>query len=405
MFLKREVDAKYEKLLDFLIFGALFILALGLVTSTSILALSHILMIIPCIYFATITNWKAMPKSAWGLLAFIVTIIISILFNLEIMKNGLKPILKAKYFFFGFFSLIPFAYLLKNKLSEKRKELLINTILIASVVAMIAGTIGKNTGYNPLLFKKVNIDRNAGLMGMVLNFAHNLSYFMVLFTTILISFWKDISRNKKIIYLIILAINIFSLCTTFTRGAILAFIAGVMCYFLKDIKKFLKVFIVFCIVGIVGYFAAYKSFQRQASNEERYSLWQTAIAAYKEKPVFGWGYLNFEHHSLEIKNRYGFAKPDYGGHAHNTILEVMASTGTVGLIAFLIWISFWISDLFKRNDVWSRVELAILGAFFVGGLTQATISLGINLFFIMAVYSLSAAKTVLARDHYGSSNL
>lgn len=405
MYLKNEIDGKYEKGLDYLIFGAMFVLALGLVTSTSILALSHILMIIPCVYFAFHTNWKEMPKSAWGLLAFVSAIIVSVLFNMEIMKNGWKPILKTKYFVFGFFSIIPFAYFLQKKITEKRALILLHTILLASLVAMVAGTIGKNTGFNPLLMKKVNMDRNAGLMGMVLNFAHNLSYFMVFFTTGLIAFWKRISKNQKIVYSIVLLLNVFSLYTTYTRGAILAFIAGVICYFLKDLKKFFKVFVVFFIVGVIGYFAAYKNFQRQGSNDERFSLWQTAVSAYEEKPVFGWGYLNFEHHSLEIKHRYGYAKPDYGGHAHNSILEVMASTGTVGLVAFISWIGFWVFELFKRNDIWARVELAILGAFFIGGMTQATISLGINLFFIMAVYALSAARTILVRENYGTSNL
>lgn len=403
--LKGEVNPNYEKRLDFLIFGALFVLAMGLVTSTSVLALSHILMILPCLYFATITDWKKMPRSAWGLGFFILVIILSILINLPIMKNGLKPILKAKYFIYGIFSIVPLAFFLKNKLSEKRKQILINTILIASVVAMVAGTIGKNTGYNPILMKKVNTDRNAGLMGMVLNFSHNLSYFMVFFATSLICFWKKISSRQKIIYLIILLLNLFSLYTTYTRGAILAFIAGVICYFLKDLKKLIIAIIVCAMIGVIGYFANYNNFQRQGSNDERFSLWQTALSAYQEKPILGWGYLNFEHHSLEIKHRYGYAKPDYGGHAHNSIFEVMASTGTIGLIAFLTWIGFWVNELFKRTDRWARVELAMLGAFFVGGQTQATISLGINLFFIMAVYSVSAARTILEREKYASPNL
>lgn len=403
--LKGNVNPKYEKILEFLIFGALFVLALGLLTSTSILALSHILMILPCIYFATITDWKLMPKSAWGLLAFVISIIISIVLNIEIMKNGWKPVFKIKYFIFGFFSIVPFAYFFKYKFSTKHVQILVNTILIASLVAMIAGTIGKNTGFNPVLMKKVNTDRNAGLMGMVLNFAHNLSYFMVFFASAIIGFWNLITRKQKTIYLIIFVLNVFSLYTTYTRGAILAFVFGLVCYFIKDIKKFIKVFIVIIFLGVVGYFANYNNFQRQGSNDERFSLWQTALSAYKEKPISGWGYLNFEHYSLEIKNRYGYAKPNYGGHAHNSILEVMASTGTIGLIAFLVWMGMWTKELFLRRDVFARIDLAVLCAFFVGAMTQATISLGINLFFIMAIYAMSAARTILERENYESSNI
>lgn len=346
-----------------------------------------------------------MPKSSWGLLAFVVAIILSVLTNLEIMKNGWKPILKTKYFMYGFLSIVPFCYYLKVKNTENRQKKLIIMMLTASLVALIGGTIGKNTGFNPILMKDVNMDRNAGLMGMVLNYAHNLSYFLTLFAVTLIALWKDVSKKNKIIYCLILGLNIFALYTTYTRGAILAFIAGVLGYFLKDFKKFMGVFVVLLILGVAGYFTNYKKFQREGSNIERLSMWRAAVSAYQEKPILGWGYLNFEQHSLDIKHRYGYDAPEFGGHAHNSILEVMAATGTVGLVSFLLWVCLWSVELFKRDDVWSKVELAALCAFFVGGLTQSTIGLGINLFFIMCVYAISAANTLRQREVEHAPNL
>ncbi|MBH49040.1 MAG: hypothetical protein CME71_12805 [Halobacteriovorax sp.] len=392
--LSQTVNSKHEKFLDYSIYFALGAYALGLVTSITLLAVAHICMLIPCIYFATKTDWKKLPKSSWALLGFVLAIILSVLTNLETMKHGWKPILKTKYFLYGFFSIAPIYYFLKNKNTEQRQARLIAMMLAASLVALIGGTIGKNTGFNPILMKNVNMDRNAGLMGMVLNYAHNLAYFMTIFAAILIGTWRDISKRNKIIYLSILALNIFALYTTYTRGAILAFIAGVLGYFLKDLKKFLVAMLVLLVIGVTGYFTSYKNFQREGSNIERLSMWKAAVSAYQEKPVFGWGYLNFEHHSLDIKKRYGYAKLEFGGHAHNSILEVMAATGTVGLISFLLWVGLWTLELFRREDIWSRVELAALCAFFVGGLTQSTIGLGINLFFIMVVYAISAANTL-----------
>lgn len=389
-----SVNPKYEKLIDYSIYFALMAYAAGLVTSISLLALAHIFMLIPCLYFASLTNWKKMPKSSWALLGFILAIILSVLTNLEIMKNGWKPILKTKYFMYGYLSIVPFYYFFKSKNTQSRQKTLIVLMLTASMVALIGGTIGKNTGFNPILMKNVNMDRNAGLMGMVLNYAHNLAYFMTIFAAVLIATWKDISKRDKIIYCSILLLNIFALYTTYTRGALLAFIAGVLGYFLKDFKKFLVAALVLLAIGLTGYFTNYKNFQRDGSNIERISMWRAAISAYQEKPIFGWGYLNFEHHSLDIKHKYGYAAPHFGGHAHNSILEVMAATGTIGLISFFAWVGLWTLELFRRNDLWAKVELASLCAFFVGGLTQSTIGLGINLFFIMCVYSFSAANTL-----------
>lgn len=398
-FLKSPLDLKYSKFLEYSIYTALLAYAAGLITSISILGLAHIAMIIPCIYFAFNTDWKKIPKSSWGLLAFSLIVVLSVFVNLEIMKNGWKPALKAKYFFFGFLSIVPFFYFITNKLTNKRKRILIYLILVSSVVTVVAGTIARSTGYNPVSMRYVetHLDRNAGLMGMVLNYAHNLSYFMTIFAALLIGFWKDISKREKIVYCILLAINIYALYTTYTRGAILAFIAGVTGYFLKDIKKLLIIASIFILIGGIGYFANYESFKRVGSDTLRLSMWQTALIAYKERPLFGWGYLNFEQRSRDIKIRHNIVHPEFGGHAHNSILEVMATTGTVGLLAFLAWIGLWVKELFRRNDKWARAELAALCAVFVGSLTQSTIGLGINLFFIMLIYSISAAHTLKHR--------
>src|SRR5690606_20699601 len=213
-------------------------------------------------------------------------------FNFEIMKVGYKSIFKTKYFLIGFLSIIPFYFILKTKISSSKIRSLIYLSIISTLIAVIAGAIGKETGFNPVLFKKVNMDRNAGLMGMVLNHAHNLSYFVTILVCTVIALWGKIPKNRKLILLIVIAVCILGLYTSYTRGAILAFIAGVLGYFLKDFKKFSLMFLMMIAIGVSGYFIKYDDFQRQGSNLIRLSLWKTAIAAYVERPIFGWGYLN-----------------------------------------------------------------------------------------------------------------
>jgi len=396
----KSVNPKYSKFLEYSIYTALLAYAAGLITSISILGLAHIAMIFPCIYLAFKTNWKDVPKSAWGLLAFTLTVVLSVFINHEVMKNGFKPAFKAKYFLYGFLSIVPFYYFLTSKLTQKRKYVLIGIIFTSTIIALIGGTIARKTGYNPITFRHVemHLDRNSGIMGFVLNYAHNLSYFMTIFVTLLIAFWRDFSKKEKVIYGLVLALNVYALYTTYARGAILALIAGIAGYFLKDIKRLVITLVVFAALGTIGYFGNYQSFKREGSDTLRLSMWETALVGFKERPIFGWGYLNFEQHSTDIKKRHGIVHQEFGGHAHNSILEVMATTGAVGFLAFLIWIGFWVHELFLRSDKWSRVELAALCAVFVGGLTQSTIGLGINLFFIMLIYSVSAAHTIKERS-------
>jgi hypothetical protein len=62
------INPKLEKPLSYMIYGSLVVLAASLVTSTTILALSHILMIVPIIYFLPKANYINFPKSSWALL-------------------------------------------------------------------------------------------------------------------------------------------------------------------------------------------------------------------------------------------------------------------------------------------------------------------------------------------------
>lgn len=389
MYTEAEINPKFENVLDQLIYGYFFVLAMGLVTSTSILALSHLFMLIPALYFIKITNWKKLPKSAWALLGLSLAIMLSVIVNQEIMVKGWKPFFKVKYFLFGFFSIVPIHWWVNNKLDDKRKKILIYTFLISTTVATVSGLCGTFFGLNPLLIKMVKVGtRNGGLFGMLMNYAHNLSYFLVLVFGIILNREKLKHLVSSRIVIIFFIINLVGLYFSFTRGAWLAVIAGIPMYFYKGHKKvFWSLLVSLLIVGTVGFFVAGDQVIRPASEGQRISQWEAAYYAFKEKPVLGYGYLNFEDHSKNIKERYEIFNKQHGGHAHNNFMEVLASVGIIGTIAFLTWLVFWFRE---ESYSWS---IPLLTTFVVGGLTQATIALGINLFFIMAVYSVAASKT------------
>jgi O-antigen ligase len=388
--LKQEVNLKYENMLDYSIFSGLIILALGLITSPSILALSHILFLFPCLYFVSITNWKEIPKSAWALLAMSIAIILSVLFNQDIMVRGLKPIFKTKYFLFGFFLISPLCWWIKNKLTEKRLRTILYLFLIASTFATLSGLIGKFVGINPITQRVPDLpDRNSGLFGMVMNYAHNMSYFLVLLPGIwlLQKKYKEIVPNKFL--LIVFLINLIGFFFSYTRGAWLALMAGLPFYFyFKNKKIFIAALLSFGILCSLFFFVAGKNVIRAASDDQRISQWKAAFSAFQERPVLGYGYLNFEEHSVEIKKRYGYGNLILASHAHNNFMEMLGATGAVGFICFILWLGLWMKDSV------APVGLPFIVTFIVGGLTQSTITLGINLFFIIAIYTLSLKKVV-----------
>ncbi len=395
----QATKTRFNNLLLMLITGALGALALGLVTSTTILSLSHILIIIPSLYFLNKINYKENSTSFWALLFFSLAIILSILFNQDIAVNGFKPLPKVKYFIFGLLMIAPFVYFIEKK-DIKKIKILLYLFCISTSVATIAGYVGMKTGFNYISMRPVNLDRNAGLSGMVLNYAHNLAFFQIIILG-LILYKEEVSNiiGSKFLYIVFI-INLFGIYTSYTRGAMLALLVGAPFYFFKKNKvKFALVTVILAVLSISVYTLTGKSILRPGSDRERISQWQAAMMAFKERPVLGYGYLNFEQHSIPLKRKYNLGELQFGGHAHNNFLEVLSTTGILGFISFMTWLICWFVEVYKRDDLIARISLPLIITFIVGGLTQSTISLGVNLFFIMAAYAISQAakKTELLK--------
>jgi len=384
-----KINSSLEKTLCFMIYSALMVLALGLLTSTTLLALSHILMIIPALYFLPKAEYKNFSKSAWVLLAMTVVIVLSVLFNQDIAGKGYKPILKAKYFLFGFISIAPLSWYFKYHYDEKKISWLLYAFCIATTIATLAGLGGTFFGYIPLVNKVVPVGgRNGGLFGMVMNYAHNMSYFLIIISGLIL--YKDEIKhlvNKKFLVAVFI-INLVGLYFSYTRGAWLAFLLGVPFFFFKNNKKvFIMVVMCTILVGAAAYFASGKAVKRADSDQTRILQWKTAAYSFKERPFFGFGFFYFEERVIEIKSRYGLGNLNFASHAHNNFFEMLGSTGGLGLIAFVYWLGFWFREMLWRDDLVARVGVPFIWVFIVGGLTQSTISLGINLFFVMAVFA------------------
>ena len=150
----------------------------------------------------------------------------------------------------------------------------------------------------------------------------------------------------------------------------------------------MSILIGFLIVGTLSYFIAGNKVSRPGSGDERISQWKAAIYAAKERPFFGYGYLNFELYTAIIKERYQVDHAYFRGHAHNNFFEMIGSTGIIGFLTFCLWLGFWIYEEWQKKTMLSNLALGLIIVFVVGGLTQSTISLGINLFFIMGVYPI-----------------
>lgn len=385
-----------------LTYASLFILALGIFTSVSISAISHVLMVIPGLYFFYkdfIKKEKPIKLSGSSifLLLMVGSIALSIIFNLDILEHPLKNLLKIKYFIIPWLGVFAVQRLVDEDLTPEKKTILINTFLIATTVATVSGLIGLYTGFNPIKMKPAcHETRACGLYGMYMTYGYGISLFAVLMTSLV--FLKKNIVNRPLLYIATL-FGVVGTVLSFARGGWLGYIAGVGAFFFKKNTKLFFISIVVSTALITGAFFTSSTVKdmvnnRSESNDQRIAFYQTAIQAFKEKPIFGWGYRNFEPNVKEIKKKYNISYPDFGGHAHSNILEHLASTGVVGLICTLGFFITWLIESYKRKDLIGVLVFPFVVNFLTSGLFQYTFGDGENLFLIMGAWGILRLRTL-----------
>ncbi len=378
-------------------FASLVVLSFATFTSLSISAGAHIFVLIPGIYFF-IKHFKEkrqLPWSAKVLFLLFVTVVASVLFNADIIDRPIKNILKGKYFLFALFFLVSFKELFKNYLTEKKIKVLLWLFLVATSLASLSGIIALYTGFNPIKFKEAcHATRACGVYGMYMTYGYGISLFMVLLSGAML--YKDKFLKYVPMWLLSSAfiINLAGLYLSYARGGWLGYLAALPFFF---IKKNLKVFAGVIIGGVLllgGTMLASQSvrdmfFKRSQSNQTRIYFFQTAYEAFKMKPVLGWGFRNYEPNSKKIKEMRNIPEASLGGHAHNNMLEHLASTGLLGFLLVGFFHIFWFLEMWRREDWIGDMILPFVVSFSVSGLFQYTFGDGENLFLITAIYALS----------------
>lgn len=392
--------------MEYMIFGSLMVLALGFLMSISFMALSHVLIVIPVLYFLPKTNWRKLSISNWALIVFSILIPISIAITAnDPLSLKYFNIMKFKYFLLGALMATPIAWWLKNKATDKQIKSLLWAALISSALASAAGMIGLYTGFNPLkMAPPTSKTQNCGMFGMLMSYAHSEAILCVLIFGLFLNY-KKIEKYVPFKLLVITTIiNFAGFITSYTRGALLAFIIAIPFYFFKEHKKkFVGAVLAAAVFAGVVWIAVpgvREIFQgRQHSNLMRVGQWKAAIKVFELHPIIGVGFRNFSPYSVPIKTQYGYPVPEWEGHAHNNFLEIASGMGIVGLIPFAIWIFGWLIEMYRRNDLMAKLAFPSIIAILIGGLTQNTITDGVNVFLFMLIYALTQIEVnTLSRD-------
>lgn len=361
-------------------------------TSTAMMAFADFFLFLAgIIYFSP--KHIVRSKSYWILLAFVIACAISVLTNTDIIETPVKQILKLSYFVVALIS-IPALALWLEKATTRQKKTLIGIFLFSVTLATVAGAIGLWTGFNPIKWKPAchNV-RSCGLYSQYMTYGYGLSMALVLMIGARVHA-KRFSEFLPRLWILdlVIVINMAGLFLSYTRGAWLGLLIGApLLFFPRSPKKFILIAIVGAC-ALMTTLAISPSFRqklldRERSNSERLSFFTTAVYAAKEKPLFGWGYKNFESRVIRLKEKYSLPHPERGGHGHSNYFEHLGSTGFVGLSLLLLFFGFWMFEAYHTNPI----VFGFIGNIMISGHFQYTLGDGENTMVIMTVYSLFIA--------------
>lgn len=176
-----------------------------------------------------------------------------------------------------------------------------------------------------------------------------------------IKYAKD--YKEKIIYSLVILLNIIIIFLTETRGVLLALIIGFIIWGLimivrkKGYQRIILSVILFLLFLSFALIPIYqqekvKTIWQEASIQNRLVVWQISWEAIKENPVFGWGAGNFD---VALNEHYEpLLAETFFDHAHNIIFDIGVKFGLIGLLAYLsIFISsfFILWQSYKRNKI------------------------------------------------------
>jgi O-antigen ligase len=195
------------------------------------------------------------------------------------------------------------------------------------------------------------------------------------------AFNDNLSTKVRQVYMWLFGLSLIMIFFSFSRGS---WLAGVLVLVIlgitykKEMTQFALVAIpVGMLVISLGFLSEYTEWANQRLSSEssenaalsRLPIMYASLGMFAAKPVFGWGFGNFDKYDRQFQGRVGDIVNAEKDHAsHNVYLTLIAEQGIIGVVFFLfpvfwwLWLSVKAWPLLPKEGFWSRKLLVILWA-------------------------------------------
>lgn len=238
--------------------------------------------------------------------------------------------------------------------------------------------------------------RLGGLFQFSMTHAHVYGIFFCALLGAFFWSYKDLTRPMKALFSASLLAVGTSVLLTYTRGAWIGVLAGVLVMgYLWSFRKGLVLTLLTALIAASLYafvpgvqnrvkFTAKMANAEEAKksyDSERVVLWKTNLMIFKDHPWLGTGYGQNKFLLHKYYEKQGLPKDQFIGHAHNQYLHLLAGTGILGLLCYLgvLGIFAWLTlkaylQTPVREAFHKGLALGALGGqvvFAIGGLTES----------------------------------
>lgn len=217
--------------------------------------------------------------------------------------------------------------------------------------------------------------------------------FFVLYFLFLLNILAESIKKKTNLFSFFLGVisflTLFAIFLTYSRSALLMLAAGSFVFLVLNARRSLAILVIaiFLLVTTLlprAYETEGTNFFRVVSSEARLDSAGQAVGIFKESPVFGVGFNAYRY----AKDRYGFGpsmleKSHADAGTDNSFLFLLATTGIVGLIAYLL---MWFKIV--KINIKSKLIIASVFAIFIDSLFINSLFYSFLMFWIWTLIGL-----------------
>ena len=208
----------------------------------------------------------------------------------------------------------------------------------------------------------------------------NANYFATICVFVmLICIYKLITSDQsRLFYVFVFILNGLSLYFTNCRSAFIPLFVGLLIMLLVNGRRkafFISLTVIIALIiaafSISGLFPRLEDLGGRTYHVRKV-IWDTAVRAIADRPLFGRGPLSF----LFLYNQYGAAMQL---HAHNIVLEFLMSFGIIGTALLVLYFAGGMKDVigdarkYKTGFAGVSIVIAIIAGVLIHGITDCTL--------------------------------